>query len=111
MSKIQLFKKIIFLVYLHLKTSLGLLLHPYQTMQSLFLKKSFLIFTFTPVFYYVAATIIWRLFLRPAALYFFSATCPLMIFKTTIAFFAFYWQASLLYLFFKFKTHLQERHL
>lgn len=109
MFNLKLLQNIFFIIYLHLKTSLGLLLHPYQTMQLLFLKKTFIIFTFTPIFYYLTATFFWRFLLRSIVLYFFPATCSLMIFKTTIAFFAFYWQVSLLYLFFKFKFYLQER--
>jgi hypothetical protein len=85
------------------KTSLGFLLHPYQTMPQLFSLSRpashplafFLVLT--PTIYYLLAVFCWRLFLRDLIALFLVANCPLMIIKTSVVFFTLYWQLSLLY--------------
>lgn len=97
------------LFYACCQISLGLLLHPYQTMFSLVREKFLRLLAFTPVIIFLFLTLIWRILLRPLTLLFLSATCPLMIIKTTVLFFCLFWQIALLYLFFKFSFIISRR--
>lgn len=74
--------------------TLGLFLHPYQTMFSLMREKFLRLLVFAPTLIFFCLTLIWRLFLRPLTLLFLSATCPLMIIKTTVLFFCFFLAVS-----------------
>jgi hypothetical protein len=92
-------------LYLLFKTSLGFLLHPYQTLQIIvaanrphaWLYQIMLIIT--PALYYLLALLVWRLLLRALVSYFLQANCVLMVIKTSLVFFALYWQLCLLYLY------------
>jgi hypothetical protein len=96
-------------VYLLVQTSLGFLLHPYQTIQTLvalggqsFARLYQVLLIITPALYYFLTMLIWRLGLRALVSYFLPASCPLMVIKTCLVFFALYWQLCLLYLYGKF---------
>jgi hypothetical protein len=95
-------RSLIFTFYLICKTSFGLILHPYQTIQTLYQGHSLFLFVITPTIYFTLATLIWRFVLRPFVTHFLTASCPLMLIKTTIVFFALFWQLSLIYLLTKF---------
>jgi len=97
------------LAYLQFKFSLGLLCHPFSTMQELHFHSWQRLFVFTPVFYFVVATVLWRLLLRPVIILLLPVTCPLMIIKTTALFFCFFWQITLFYLIYKFELY-QSHH-
>lgn len=84
------------------KITFGLLLHPYQTLFATLRERFCRFLLFSPTFIFLVLTFLWRLFFRPLILHFFTATCFLMIIKTSILFFCFFWQITLLYLFFKF---------
>jgi hypothetical protein len=92
------------IAYWILKTSFGLLVHPYQMMEELLAlkgksKRRMVIgLVLTPGIYYGMSVVVWRLGLREVVNYLVTANCPLMIIKTGVVFFAGYWQLSLLYL-------------
>ena len=77
--------------------SQGLLLHPYQTMQSLVRDKIFIWMSFLPVAILVLVTFFWRYILLPIV----SISLPVFLVYWFI-FFCFYWQCLLLYLLVRF---------
>ncbi len=105
-------KKIVFLslFYSTGQVALGLLLHPYQTMQSLVKGKVFVWMTVTPLYILAAATVLWKFLVVPLAQILFSCStkyyvsCDLLSFvSNTVVFFCLYWQVLLLYLLLRFK--------
>ncbi len=91
-----------------LKTSQGLLFHPFQTTFSLVSQKKNRLWIFLPAIYFLLLTFVWRFWLRSFALFFLRANCILMLVKTSLLFFFLYWQLSLFYLFFKILFSLQK---
>lgn len=97
------------------RISLGLLLHPYQTMQSLFKERVFIWLTLLPTQILALITIGWRLILVPAVREFFSCQASglflcgwLTFLSNLITFFCVFWQLMLLYLLVRFtKAHRQ----
>ena len=90
---------------------LGLLLHPYQTMQSLVEEKVFIWMTLLPTGILAVVTVGWRFLIVPAVQIFFSCRasglvlCNYLTFISNwITFFCIYWQVLLLYLLVRFKT-------
>ncbi len=87
---------------------LGLLLHPYQTMQSLQQEKVFAGMTLFPSIVLAVVTVLWRFGVVPLVRVFFSCnsssvSCNGMVFLSDwLTFFCIYWQLLLLYLFFRF---------
>ncbi|MDQ3008387.1 MAG: hypothetical protein M3Q81_02210 [bacterium] len=91
--------------------TLGLLLHPYQTMQSLVREKVFIWMTALPMVVLAVTTMLWRFGIVPVIRIIFSCTqtnlfaCDWISFASNwVTFFSIYWQILLLYLLFRF-TH------
>ncbi|PIY79625.1 MAG: hypothetical protein COY81_01685 [Candidatus Pacebacteria bacterium CG_4_10_14_0_8_um_filter_43_12] len=95
--------------------TLGLLLHPYQTMQSLVADKIFIWMTLLPVGVYVITKILWLFLIVPTVRFVFSCSktsfvgCDLIpFFANWLVLFCIYWQILLIYLllrfFFVFRT-------
>ncbi|MDQ5950943.1 MAG: hypothetical protein QG639_220 [Patescibacteria group bacterium] len=89
--------------------TLGLLLHPYQTMQSLVQDKVFIWMTLLPIGVYGVAKVIWHLVLVPTVRFVFSCStstflgCDLIPFVANwLVLFCVYWQVLLLYLLLRF---------
>lgn len=90
--------------------SLGLLSHPYQTMQSLVEDKVFVWMSLLPTVFLGVVTVLWRYAIVPLVRTSFSCAesgffgCDLIPFTSnTITFFMIYWQILLLYLLFRFR--------
>jgi hypothetical protein len=98
--------------------TLGLLLHPYQTMQSLVEEKVFVWMALLPTGVLALVTLLWRFGVVPVVQLVFScsaggvlvgeglvALCGwLPFFSNWLTFFCVYWQVLLLYLLFRFQT-------
>lgn len=87
----------------------GLLLHPYQTMQSLAREKVFIWMAFLPIAVYVAAKTFWFFLLVPTVRFVFSCStttffgCDLIPFVANwLVLFCVYWQILLFYLLLRF---------
>lgn len=87
----------------------GLLLHPYQTMQSLVRDKVFLWMTLLPSAVYVIAKVIWFFVLVPTVRFAFSCQtsaffgCDLIpFFANWLVLFCVFWQIMLIYLLIRF---------
>jgi len=101
---------IISLFYSFGQVALGLLLHPYVTMQSLVKKKVFVWMSATPLFILAGTTISWKFLFVPVVQVVFSCSttyyfaCDVLSFiSNTIVFFCWYWQVLLLYLLVRFR--------
>ncbi len=96
------------IIYALAQISGGLLLHPYQTMQSLVRDKVFVWMTLLPSLILALITIGWRFLLVPVVQMFFtcstsSFSCEWLPFLSNwITFFCLYWQVLLLYLLIRF---------
>lgn len=95
--------------------SLGLLVHPYQTMQSLVEDKVFVWMALLPTVFLGVVTVFWRYAFVPLVRVGFSCAetnfvgCDLIPFvSNTITFFMMYWQILLLYLLFRFRLVWEE---
>ena len=75
----------------------GLLLHPYQTMQSLVRDQVFVWMSFLPVMILIFTTFFWRQLFLPLI----SINLPIFL-TDWFVFFCFYWQCLLLYLLVRF---------
>ena len=106
MSHASFFSYVTGYAYIFAKIILGLLLHPYQTLFSMIHNRFARLLVISPGAIFLVLTLLWRLLFRPLILHFFSATCLLMVIKTSALFFCLFWQISLLYLFFKFSRAL-----
>lgn len=100
---------IISVVYSLAQISGGLLLHPYQTMQSLVRDRVFVWMTLLPSVILALITVFWRFIFVPVVSGFFSCTatdfigCEWLPFVSNwITFFCLYWQVLLLYLLMRF---------
>jgi hypothetical protein len=89
--------------------TLGLLLHPYQTMQSLVEDKVFVWMTLLPTGVYVVAKALWHFIIIPVVHYVFSCSssnflgCDLIpFFANWLVLFCVFWQILLLYLLLRF---------
>lgn len=89
--------------------SLGLVLHPYQTVQSLVRDRVFAWMSLLPSLFLAFVTVGWRWGLVPTVRLVFSCqTTPffacdwLQFFSNWLTFFCIYWQVLLLYLLFRF---------
>ncbi len=98
-------------IYSIAQISFGLLVHPYQTMQSLVTDQVFVWLTLIPTFTLAGVTIMWRWLVVPAVRLVFSChtsqffACDFLPFLSNwITFFCIYWQILLLYLLFRFRT-------
>lgn len=94
----------------------GLLLHPYQTMQSLTREKVFVWMSFLPVAVFIGAKVIWFFIVVPMVRFVFSCSsthffgCDLIpFFANWLLFFCVYWQILLLYLLFRFFSVFNAR--
>ena len=91
--------------------TLGLLVHPYQTVQSLMREKVFSWMVFLPVLVYVLAKVVWFWIVVPLVQLVFSCQTSTFIGCESISFFAnwltlfcIYWQVMLLYLAVRFSV-------
>ncbi|MBD3250618.1 MAG: hypothetical protein GF381_03560 [Candidatus Pacebacteria bacterium] len=95
--------------------TLGLLIHPYQTMQLIVEQKVFVWLALTPTFFLAITTVIWRLVVGlglPLSYLFFSGfdqismgLSPWLSFVSLwLVWFCVYWQVLLLYLLFRFSS-------
>lgn len=96
--------------------ALGLLLHPYQTLQSVVQEKVFVWMTFFPAVVLALIIIVWRVMIVPLAklvvacaprLFYVCAALP--FFAKWIILFCFFWQVLLAYLFFRFAAAFRGR--
>ncbi len=90
--------------------ALGLLLHPYQTMQSLVEDKVFVWMTLLPTGILGLVTVMWRFILVPTVQLAFSCSSSsfflcdyLPFFSNWLTFFCIYWQVMLFYLLYRFQ--------
>lgn len=97
-------------VYAVASICFGLLLHPYQTMQSLVKQRMFVWLTLMPLGVLALVTILWRMGVVPVVQVIFSCaavTVPicdsLTFFSNVITFFCLYWQILLGYLLLRFR--------
>lgn len=111
----NIFSVLLSFVYACGQITMGLLLHPYQTVQSLAREKVFAGMIFLPVAVYVLAKIIWFFVLIPLVHYVFSCQstaffgCDLIpFFANWLVLFCVYWQVLLLYLFLRFWIVLND---
>lgn len=88
---------------------LGLLVHPYQTMQLLVQEKVFVSLSLLPTILLGIVTVIWRYVVVPSVQLVFSCgstrfwACQYIDFVSNwLTFFMIFWQILLLYLFFRF---------
>jgi len=93
--------------------TLGLLLHPYQTMQSLVQERVFIWMTLLPSGILALITLAWRFVVVPLVRLVFScsaggelaiACTALPFFSNWLTFFCIYWQVLLLYLLVRFHS-------
>jgi hypothetical protein len=101
--------------------TLGLLLHPYQTMQSLVRERVFVFMTLLPTAVLAFSTVLWKALVVPVVSLLFSCDqlglvgCSWLSFISNwLAFFCIFWQVLLLYLLFRFSkvskhSSLQEK--
>lgn len=89
--------------------TLGLLFHPYQTMQSLVQDKVFVWMTLLPTGVLALITLLWKLLIVPVVQLVFSCqnaslpVCAILPFiSNSLTFFCIYWQLMLLYLLLRF---------
>ena len=98
------------ILYLLLEIAQGLLLHPYQTMQSLVRDKVFVWLALLPTVVLALVTVFWKCVFVLVVQLLIScqaapAICELLPFVSTwITFFCLYWQILLLYLMFRFSA-------
>ncbi len=97
------------LIYSIGQITLGLLLHPYQTMQLLVQEKVFVLMSLLPTVLLGLVTVLWRYLFVPLVRVVFSCTtagffgCDYIDFASNwLTFFIVFWQLLLLYLFFRF---------
>lgn len=95
--------------------TLGLLLHPYQTMQSLVRDRVFVWMSLLPTVVLALVTLVWRFLIVPIVSLVFScqnlsvAVCEVLPFvSNVITFFCLYWQVLLLYLMFRFSWGFRQ---
>ncbi len=89
--------------------TLGLLLHPYQTMQSLVRDQVFVWMTLLPTGVLAVVTLLWKYGVVPVVRMIFSCQSSgfvgcdyLTLLSNFVTFFCIYWQILLLYLLFRF---------
>lgn len=89
--------------------TLGLLLHPYQTMQSLVEDKVFVWMTLLPSAVYVIAKVLWHFIIIPVVRFAFSCSsssffgCDIIpFFANWLVLFCVFWQILLIYLLLRF---------
>lgn len=97
------------LLYSLVKVTWGLLVHPYQTMQSLLKQQSFIWMVLLPSLVLFVAKGTWLLIIVPVVQYIFSCSssyffgCALIpLFANWLIFFCVIWQMMLLYLLLRF---------
>lgn len=102
-------------IYALFRFSLGLLLHPHQTMQILVVQKTFIWITLMPAIFFGLLAVLYRVALLPLTGFFLSVLAlpptslifTLNSFLTTwLVIFIVYWQILLLYLLFRFRFSL-----
>lgn len=93
----------------------GLLLHPYQTMQSLVKDKIFSWMVLMPSVILALVTVLWRFVVVPVVSLVFSCSsvslpvCDWLPFiSNCLTFFCIYWQIMLLYLLFRFNQAFKK---
>lgn len=101
--------KVLSIIYSLGQITLGLLLHPYQTVQSLVRDKVFVWMSLLPTLVLGVVTLGWRFVIVPLVRVVFSCQsgfvgCEWLPFISNwLTFFCLYWQVLLLYLLFRFK--------
>jgi len=94
---------------------LGLLLHPYQTMQMLVEDKLFVWMALIPTLMLGFATLVWRFIATPVLIFLLSGVATenfdlfLVLFTNWFTFYMLFWQVLLLYLLFRFSSVLKEK--
>jgi predicted neutral ceramidase superfamily lipid hydrolase len=93
--------------------ALGLLLHPYQTMQMIVEHKLFVWLTLMPTLFLALTTLVWKLIVWLFSFLLTIPSSPLLInsysfFTTWIVVFCIYWQLMLFYLLIRFKTSMEQ---
>lgn len=103
------------IIYALAQITQGLLLHPYQTMQSLVREKVFVWMTLLPTGVLALATVAWRFAVVPTVRLVFSCQTSgfiacnwLTFFSNWLTFFCFLWQVLLLYLLFRFSRVFKQ---
>ncbi|PIR64176.1 MAG: hypothetical protein CO156_03260 [Candidatus Pacebacteria bacterium CG_4_9_14_3_um_filter_40_12] len=95
--------------------ALGLLVHPYQTMQSLVKERVFVWMAAIPLYVLVAVTVGWKFVVVPLVQVMFSCSTryylacdALSLISNTLIFFCWYWQVVLLYLLVRFRLVVKK---
>jgi len=104
------------LIYSLGQISVGLILHPYQTMQDLVKEKVFVWVSLLPSFILIIITLLWKTVVVPVVGLFFSCS-PIGIFNCNwlglvsnfITFYCIYWQILLFYLLLRFHLAFGEK--
>lgn len=103
------------LLYSLSQISFGLIIHPYQTMQSLVKEKVFVWMTLLPSIILSLITLFWRFGFVPLVQIIFSCSkagfigCDFLpFFSNWITFFCIYWQILLFYLLLRFSIAFRE---
>lgn len=97
------------LIYSTGQITTGLLLHPYQTMQSLVQQQLFIWMALLPSLFLSLLTVFWKLAVVPTVRIVFSCSSSgffacnwISFFSNIVTFFCMYWQILLLYLLVRF---------
>jgi hypothetical protein len=96
--------------------SVGLVLHPYQTMQNLVREKIFVWMTLLPSLVLMIVTALWKIIIVPLVGLFFSCAqskiigCDWLVFvSNAITFYCIYWQILLFYLLVRFNLVFKNK--
>ncbi len=109
MTNTQYVNRVTSMTYAFAQIMQGLLLHPYQTMQSLVRERVFVWMAATPTVVLAGLTLVWRYLIVPLVSSVVSCSeipsiCTGLDFLALwVIFFCFYWQIMLLYLLFRFR--------
>lgn len=96
--------------------SVGLVLHPYQTMQALVREKVFVWMSLLPSLLLMTTTVLWKIAIVPLVRYIFSCSeavifnCDWLSFvSNAISFYCIYWQLLLFYLLIRFTSAYKKK--
>ncbi|MBU0974790.1 hypothetical protein KKD03_03770 [Patescibacteria group bacterium] len=98
--------------------SVGLILHPYQTMQALVREKVFIWMSLLPSLVLMSTTLLWKIAVVPLVRFVFSCSelsgmvfsCDWLDFvSNAIAFYCIYWQLLLFYLLIRFNSAYRNK--
>lgn len=96
--------------------SVGLVLHPYQTMQALVREKIFVWMSLLPSLLLMVTTVLWKIVIVPLVRFVFSCSQSVVIncdwlsfISNVISFYCIYWQLLLFYLLIRFSSAYRKK--